>query len=346
MHRLQNRVFVFILAFMLGTSGLTTSLPPIRILSIDGGGVRGLIPATVLMKLEADLDKPIAEIFDFIAGTSIGGIIALSLVTPDENGKPIHTAAEVVTFAFHNSWRIFNSSYYHWIGTLGGLLGPKYDSEGLQDVLEDLVGDTMMSDAIIPTVVTGYHLEGDSGIEFSSLDAQAFPHDKDCLMREVGLATAAAPTYFDSADVHYEWGELNCIADGALYQNNPALLAYANAKRMFPDREIEVFSIGTGVISAEEMSAQLKGRGLAQWASPILKHISIGNVDAEQTILHKVLNNSGKENYFRLNVHIENGHKEMDNTSETNLIYLYRQGLAAAESDTYHRMVARLRSDS
>lgn len=342
MQRRKSIAAIFILAVVMGFAPITAAQPPIRILSIDGGGVRGIVPATILMQLELELKKPVAEIFDYVAGTSIGGIIALALVTPDEDGRPAHKAADIVSLAFRDSWRIFNSSYSHWITSLGGLYGPKYQTDGLEYVLDYLMGDTQMSEALIPTLVTGYHIEGECGIEFSSQEASEFPEDRDCLMREVGLATAAAPTYFDAADVNFSWGTLHSIADGALYKQNPALIAYANAQQRYPDREIEVYSLGTGIISAEEMTAQLKGRGLYQWASPILKHMTLGGIDAEQTILAKFLNSPEKENYFRLNVHVAKAHQAMDNTAQENLKYLYEQAIKATKTSTFKRIVERL----
>jgi hypothetical protein len=315
---------------------------PIRVLSIDGGGVRGMIPAVILEKLEHDLGKPVSEIFDLITGTSTGGVIALGLTAPNALGKPALSAAQMVDFALLGSSRIFSSSWTHWVGTLGGLIGPKYETEGLQSVLSEILGDTKLSKALIPTLITGYHVEGESGVEFFSEDARNYP-DKDCLMREVALASAAAPTFFEAVDVLFPWGKMNAVVDGGLYKLSPALLGYIAAKKLYPDREIEIYSLGTGTIAAEEGHEDLKGRGLLHWFRPFLRHLTNGGVNADESVLHKLLNEEGEERCFRLNVQIDPNHSALDDSSSSNLLYLHGQGLKATRSTAYKAMLENLR---
>lgn len=317
---------------------------PFRILCIDSGGVRGIIPAVILGQMEEDLQRPIHEVFDMVAGSSTGGIIALSLATQDlkNPGKPNYQAQEVVNLYINNSNDIFNSSFLYKLTSLGGLLGPKYESSGLLRMLKDKLGDTMLSQTLIPVLLTGYHLESQTGIEFFSEEARKHPH-KDCLLTEVGLATAATPIYFEPVDVNYSWGTLKSVADGGIYRQNPSLLALTMAKKLSNGRKIEIYSLGTGIYSAEEIGSQFKGRGLLQWLSRILGHLSIGGTEADNTMLHRLLNEDGEQNYFRINVNLGHGRASMDDISKKNIRYLYAQGLSVINTPIYAAMIERLR---
>lgn len=334
-----RRYFSLTLAFLLFCVA-TQAQRPIRVLAIDGGGIRGIIAATVLERMEHDL-KPISELFDVVIGTSIGGIIALALTTPGKNGS-VYSAAEVVKLALNNSDQIFASSLSHRVKTVGGLVGPKYKSKGIAKLMAEIFGDSTLSKARTPTFITGYAIVDETGIEFSSEEARLQP-DKDCLVREVAMATAAAPTYFETVDVHYQWGTLKSVADGALYKNFPAMLGYTNAISLYPNRVIEVYSLGNGLTPAEAATAELKGRGLLQWAPLIFRHLSNGSFTADHTDLHKLLNTDKAERYFRLNVRLEKGHKSIDNLEQHNLDYLYAKGVEATQSETYRQMIEKLR---
>lgn len=176
----------------------------VRVLAIDGGGVRGIIPAVILEKIEEEMGRPIAQIFDMVAGSSTGGLLALGLTAPNQNQQPVASAKTAVQVYLLETPGIFTSSWKHKFKNLGGLLGPKYELTGLTTMTAQL-GDAKLSEALIPTLVTGYHVAGESGIEFFSVDAKKYPAEKDCLMRQVAMATAAAPVYFDSVDVDFAW---------------------------------------------------------------------------------------------------------------------------------------------
>lgn len=134
------------------------------------------------------------------------------------------------------------------------------------------------------------------------------------------------------------------VVDGSLYAHNPALIAYINARKLFPEKVIEVYSLGTGLLSPEQLNAELKGRGLLHWLFPILGHIQIGGTEADSTILHKLLNEEGEQNFFRLNVTIEKPHTTIDDTSPENLLYLHERAKSATKTETFTTMLKRLKS--
>ncbi len=321
----------------------TLSARPVRVLSLDGGGVRGMIGLAIIDKIEKSLGKPASKIFDLIVGSSTGGITALALAVPDSYNQPKFSAQDIMADYQLNAQKIFSASWTHTIRTLGGLLGPKYESFGIEEVIDTYVKNVWLSQALTNVVITGYHIEGQSGVEFSSHDAKQFPSERDCLMGDVGTATSAAPVFFESVDVTFPWGTLSAVVDGALYKHNPVLVAYINAKKLYPGKEIEVYSLGTGRLTTEETSEQLKGRGLLQWLSPILHHLQIASSDADNSFLHKLLNEDGEKNFFRLDVEIDEDHRSMDDTSWENIEYLRDRGVSATFTPQFAEMIDRLR---
>ncbi len=318
---------------------------PIRVLSLDGGGMRGIIETMVLAEIEKELDAPTSQIFDLVAGSSTGALVTLALSLGDQDQHPRYRAKDLLPLYLKRGKEIFHASLRHKISTGFGLWGPKYDNEGLMKNVYQVFGDTKLSEAIVPALVTGYHVTGESGVQFFSEDARAFPLDKDCFMRDVAVATTAAPLYFDLADIEFPWGTLSSIADGGLYRNNPALLAYINAKKMYPDREIEVYSLGAGKIGAEEIGRQLKGRGLLHWISPIIGHLQIADMEGDNDILHHLLNSDDQRRFFRLNIKISRKYRSMDDVSSKNFAYLIKRGNEAIKSPIFKSMIERLKQN-
>src|SRR5215210_6651753 len=114
----------------------------VKVLSIDGGGIRGIIPATVLAEIERRTGSRIAQLFDLVAGTSTGGILALGLVKPAGDGGgggggggPDYPASKLVELYEQEGRRIFARSPWHHLGAFGNLLDEKYEARGLESVL-------------------------------------------------------------------------------------------------------------------------------------------------------------------------------------------------------------------
>src|SRR5690349_3735852 len=108
---------------------------PIKILSIDGGGIRGIIPAMLLAQIESRTNRPIARLFDLIAGTSTGGILALGLTVPRYPGGPLYTAGQLVDLYQNQGRRIFSRSMWRKLFACDNLTWKKYSSKGIEQVL-------------------------------------------------------------------------------------------------------------------------------------------------------------------------------------------------------------------
>ena len=145
-------------------------VPPIRVLSIDGGGIRGIIPAMVLQELEQRTGEPTCKLFDLIAGTSTGGIIALGLTKPGPNGGPQYPARKLLELYEVEGPAIFHQSLGRRLMALGSLLEAKYPASNIEGVLGRYFGDTRLAEALTDVVIPSYELEGRMAWFFRSLD--------------------------------------------------------------------------------------------------------------------------------------------------------------------------------
>lgn len=290
-----------------------------KILSIDGGGIRGLIPAMVLERLEEMTGRPASRMFDLIGGTSTGGILALGLVTPDEEGAPRYRAGELAELYRVEGEHIFSRSFWYWLRSAANLADAKYPEEGIERVLEKYFGSARLSEALTPVVVTSYEIERRSPWFFKSRKARdpRLREGYDFPMKKVARATSAAPTYFDPLRIDFEGGkDYYALVDGGVYANNPAMCAYAEARVMFPDDEILMVSLGTGKLTRRIPLAKARNWGLVGWAVPVLDVVFDGVGDTIDFQLRQLLS---EDRYFRLQVPLAEGNDEMDDISPENL---------------------------
>jgi patatin-like phospholipase/acyl hydrolase len=312
----------------------------IKVLSIDGGGIRGIIPAMLLEHIEARTGKRIAELFDLIAGTSTGGILALGLTTPDAHGHPKYTAAQLRALYETRGEDIFSRSVWHMMRAVGSALEEKYPSDGVEGVLKEYFGDTRLKDAITPVLVPSYEIELRDPFFFKSAKAKTNA-EYDFPMWAVARATSAAPTYFEPAKLPVQ-GPLDYYAliDGGVYANNPAMCAYVEAVRTVGDNKAEVLvvSLGTGQLTRQILYDQAKSWGLLQWAQPILNVVFDGVSDTVDYQLATLLSDTDPgRRYYRFQTALKEGSDDMDDASRTNLRVL--KLLAAAVIDKEHAAI-------
>src|SRR5918998_1904221 len=168
---------------------------PVRVLSIDGGGIRGLIPALVLAEVERRSGRRTFELFDLIAGTSTGGILACALCAPD----PL-PAAELVAIYEEEGPSIFDRSLGQRIRSADGLLDEKYDGGALDRALERFLGMKRLSETKPDLIVPAYDTALPGPYFFKSEKARAAPASDDFPLSVVARATSAAPTYFEPVE--------------------------------------------------------------------------------------------------------------------------------------------------
>ena len=299
---------------------------PIRILSIDGGGIRGIIPAMVLAELERKTGRPICRLFDLIAGTSTGGILALALTKAGAAGQPQYTAARLIELYEKEGKTIFSPAWHRWpiIGFLYDLFFVRYRARNLGRVLHMYFGDTRLSEALTPLLITCYELHKRDPWLFKSERAKKAA-DHDFPMHIAARGTSAAPTYFPplhlKAPAPWHWYGL---VDGGVYAQNPSMCAYIEAHSIYPDaRDFIVASLGTGQTQKPIEYRKAKRWGLAGWARPVLDVVFDGVSDTVDYELDQLLPpGGGSKRHYRFQVTLGEGEDSMDDPSAENLAKL------------------------
>ena len=279
-----------------------------RILAIDGGGIRGLIPALVLTELERRAGRRAFELFDLIAGTSTGGILACALCAPD----PL-PASELVKLYEEEGPEIFDRSLFQRIRSAEGLLDEKYDDAALDRALERFLGHKRLSETRPDLIVPSYDTALPGPYFFKTRKAREAPED-DFPLSLVARATSAAPTYFEAV----ESGERSLV-DGGVFAANPAMCGLAEALNEVSPRDVVLLSLGTGERTHRRPYDEIKDWGLANWARPILDVVFDGASDTVHYQLDRVL---GPERYWRFQVELTLATDDLDDASEDNLAKL------------------------
>ncbi len=325
-----------------------------RVLALDGGGIRGLIGAEVLREVEATMGRPISALFDLVAGTSTGGILALGLTVPGDAGGPRHTAADMCELYLNSGRTIFGDSLRREAATLHGLLDAKYSAAPLERVLAAHFGTTMLSEALTEVVVPSYDLTAPGPFFFKREYAAAVDEDWDVPMTLVARATSAAPTLFDPAVVPgAEVGGDHALVDGGTFANDPALAGYVDALRLRRHHSrVCVVSIGTGLPPQAPgsgpipLSAAAAARlGLLRWARPILEVVLDGVPKAVEYQLRALQAARPDElAYFRLQSELPTASHALDDASAENCRRLVAdaRSLVAANRETLEQIYAEL----
>jgi patatin-like phospholipase/acyl hydrolase len=209
----------------------------ITVLSIDGGGIRGIIPATILSFLESELQKldgeevRLADYFDVIAGTSTGGLITAMLATPDSKRRPVFAAADIRDFYLKNGPEIFpqySGPFAYVSKMMKAMAGPKYDGKFLHQLVKKELGQVKLHQSLTNIVIPTFDIKRLQPTIFSSFQVNK-KESTDAFLSDICIATSAAPTYlpahfFKSEDKTGAVREFNLI-DGGVAANNPTLVA-------------------------------------------------------------------------------------------------------------------------
>lgn len=292
----------------------------INILSIDGGGIRGIIAAVLLKALEAGIGRPLAEVFDLIAGTSTGGIIALAVGTRANDGQP-YSAGELVELYQNCGTRIFPK---HWYTGAKALVGPKYSSDGLESVLEQYFGETQLESALTPLLISSYDLASELPYFFKSHRIAADP-TWNWPAKVVARATSAAPTYFPPLRL-VEGDTERALVDGGVCVNNPGMAAYAEGRVLYPSaKEFLVVVVGTGDRFDRITYNRAKAWGLLGWANQIVPVMMDSVSEAVDYELDAVLGAAPCRSHYRLQPCLNVASSEMDKVDPQNLTNLEKE---------------------
>jgi uncharacterized protein len=297
----------------------------VRILSIDGGGIRGIIPAVVLSRLERQTGQRVADLFDLVAGTSTGGILALGLTRPGTGGRPLYSAAEMSELYEREGSKIFSASFWRRMRTMGSLREERYSADGIEEVLRRYFEDTRLKDACTGVLVPSYEIERRKPFFFKSASARERP-EYDFPMWQVARATSAAPTYFEPARLPVpNSSDYWALIDGGVFANNPGACALVEAIARNPwATKFLVVSLGTGNLLQRIPIDEAKGWGTAGWLRPVLDIVLDGVSATVDYQLQQLL----PGDYHRFQVTLHQNDQEMDDVRPENLRNLRLQAEA------------------
>jgi uncharacterized protein len=304
------------------------------ILSIDGGGIRGIIPAIILKSLQEKIGSKkgqyndhIINYFDLVAGTSTGGILACGLLAPV--GKmPKYTIDDLLDLYVEKGGAIFQKRYWT---RFGHIFGHRYECSNMEEILSKYFGDIKLSELIKPCIISSYDIVKRRTHFFTSFNARV--SSRDFRVRDILRATSAAPTYFEPARIRSLNDAEYALIDGGVFVNNPALCAYAETRRMmFREKDLAnpsakdmiIVSLGTGKAEKSYLYEQAKKWGAARWISPLINIMMSANsetVDYQLRAIFDTLPAEEKSSYTRLQMDLPANRvsSDMDDASEKNI---------------------------
>lgn len=319
-----------------------------KILSLDGGGIRGIIPGQILIALEEKLQQKkndpnarVADFFDFFAGTSTGGILTCILLCPSDTdpGHAKFSASDAVDLYVKNGNEIFSVSLMHKILSLSGVLNEKYEATAIETYLKKYFTELRISQLLKPCIITSYDIHKRQTKFFAQQDFALEGTSADFYVKDVCRATSAAPTYFqpelisslNPADAPYA-----CV-DGGVFANNPTLCAYSevrNAKGDPTAKDMFVVSIGTGSQEKPYDYDKAKNWGEIGWVKPVIDIMMSGAAEVTDYHMTKMFSAGGNlANYIRIQPSsLMNADPQMDDATPVNITALVEVGKATAQN--------------
>lgn len=300
----------------------------VRILSLDGGGIRGIIPALVLEYVEQQLQQKtnnlnarIADFFDMIVGTSTGGILACYYLIPNDNSNERfsskYNATKALEMYANRGKEIFNDAKQKsWFGLRQLFNATRYSAKNLEGIFLETFGDLKYHELMKPCLVTSFDMSSGKAVFFNSCETGDKKQNRMFYVRDVARSTSAAPTYFPPAMIkNLATGENMVNLDGGVFANNPSMCAYAEARKTnFEQLEIDkpkakdllILSIGTGSMPSDiDNYRRSKKWSIINWAKTIPDIMMDGGLDTVNYQMDKIFKSLGpnyQTNYKRINV--------------------------------------------
>ena len=300
-----------------------------KVISIDGGGIRGIIAIKVLQAIEEGMQEQLTDRVSLMAGTSTGAIIAGGISSGVPAGKLLEGYVDM-------GKSVFNVSLHRKIKTVGGLFGGKYDIDILQDSIRGIIKDRKLSDTLCDTLMVTYNM-AKARAEFLTTS-----RDKGLSLLDAMTASSAAPTYFDPKIIGN-----NEYIDGGLVCNNPAMAAFAEIKTLHNTRAQDIFlvSVGTGDTSTVYTGGSKWFK--LRWVNPLLDIGVSGDMGVVHNQLVKIYKSVGKQdNYYRINELLPQGSSsKIDDITPGNIKGLLELGdlIVAKNEKKISKIVERLK---
>ena len=326
-----------------------------NVLSIDGGGIRGIIPAMILaeiedrIKTETGEKKRISCLFDLVVGTSTGGILALGLTQKGTSEKPKLSAAQLVEIYENHGSTIFDKSRLaeflsnidsgrKFISVIDRLVDERYSREGLKKVFNCYIDEKLtLKDVTTDTMIPCYDMQTPEALFLKSWKEKY----QSIKIKDAAFATSAAPTFFEPLPLRIAGEkEERTLIDGGIFINSPVVSAYAEAEKRKCKENIFVASLGTGVFALSSEYSEAKDWGAARWLLALFDYVSHSGPAAAHYQMKQFLD---PNNYVRLQTELNEDHDEMDDPSDNNIRYLKCQAKNLINSCEFEKLYCRLK---
>lgn len=311
------------------------------ILSIDGGGIRGIVPAAVLSYLEEKIQDVmgdnrirIGNLVDFVAGTSTGSIVGSLMLLPNSTKMtPKYKMSEIVQMYFDLGDDVFKKHFWHNLKTMWGIFGPQFPNSNIEEPLFNFFGHHKLDDLLKPCMFSGYDITKRRVNFYTNRDEnKKYAH---YYVKDVVRGSTSIPAYFKPA-FFQDGVDINTIVDGGLFANNPAMSAYVEvSKTLFNNRKITkrydphnliILSLGTGEINQKSYKyKKVKRWGKAQWMLPSLDVLLTSHSEVTNYQMEKLFEAYDfKHNYKRINPPIRIASSSALDASKNNLTNLLK----------------------
>ena len=230
-----------------------------KILSIDGGGIKGIAPASLLANIEEKTNKSITDYFDLIVGTSTGGIIALGLGLG-------FSAREILSLYLDNGDKIFKKQFF--LKSLFGTRSPVYDSTALRTLLAEKFKGKLLGQSKVRLVIPSFDIVNNTVCMFKTSHHHRLQMDYTIQAEDIALSTASAPYFFTP----HKTIENRFLVDGGMFANNPTLVGVVEGLSLlkWPKEEIRVLSLGCSEETPEYSKLAGNKPGLLHWRSGLI----------------------------------------------------------------------------
>lgn len=304
-----------------------------RILSLDGGGIKSIITLKMLEYIEQQTGKKTGDIFDYIAGTSSGGLLALYLSMPSEENpsEPRYSASDVIDLLQYDSKKIFERKLAsRFLGQkVLQVFRPAYHNKNIEAAMARRFHNYKIKDATTNILVLTFDTQENQPVAFTNYTK----YYKEAYMREVGIGTSVAPFYLSPLVYHdLKLKKDRTLIDGGLVAKNASVFAYCEAKNLFPNSDFFVLSLGAGFKEKKQYDYQkLKGWGFLRLSLPIYTFMLDGTSNTNDLYMQKFAQASGSDKYYRFQPVFSNDKKtgfdnKPDNTSDKNFKLLMKMG--------------------
>ncbi|MEM6614744.1 MAG: patatin-like phospholipase family protein [Cyanobacteria bacterium P01_C01_bin.72] len=273
-----------------------------KILSIDGGGMYGVIPVEVCIAIEDKLGKSLKQTFDLFVGTSTGSLISAAALRGLQGvNRPGMSAEEIRNIYLGSAEKIFGAGAKNRaqfdIPILNEGKYPKYNPSGLMGVINEVFGSGAFAEMedTEKLIVTAYNVTDRKPHLFTSWGS-----DNTTLIKDAVMASSSVPKTHPLHEINGSY-----FTDGGVFASSPALLAYSEAKARWGDEELVLVSLGTGIPKVVPETGK-PDDNISWWLKNIFKIFLDGQEESVDNALTNIANNpSNKLTYFRFDCEVE-----------------------------------------